>query len=148
MVIMNQGELFMCETQTEKFIKFNSPPVDMSNDGESLMSGDQRGSYMDIQSNRSDDSELIATKNKSSVMSSQKVHQRKQTSKRDAYILAMLHPYPIVEIKDSYLLSCTETGRGQLHRLWYEEDKDVDVRQSGAGAPLKHGDRNAERGIS
>ena len=28
LVIMNHGEMFMCETQTEKFIKFNFPPPD------------------------------------------------------------------------------------------------------------------------
>lgn len=49
LVIMNQGEMFICETQSEKFIKFNVPQiVDMSNDGESIMSGDQRTSHADM----------------------------------------------------------------------------------------------------
>lgn len=128
-IIINNGECYALETQSERFLEFN---LEYSNEMDimeaSMSDGEDMGhsDYMnnnDILSNLSDEDHDFNLRSLPEKTSS-----RAPKSKRDQtnpYLMGKISKFPIIDLKSEYLVSVNENGRGMLHQIKYQSYKKI-----------------------
>jgi WD40 repeat protein len=136
MVIINNGDCFILETQTEKFIEFNhtttylNKSIDQSQElGSDLDSMNGSNSIIEDGMGATNPSSIhrSSAKNTQSSMDSARGsdHKLEASGKKgkmvqlptNKYLLGKISTYPTVDIAEGYLVSISENGKGLLMSL-------------------------------
>lgn len=145
LIIINNGECYVLETQSEKYFEFNSEihqgEIDLGNLGQQYKeAGDIRNETESINlsqkeeagvteslchspghnnSLKSEDEVSISkhsqTKKPNKVL--KEMQKMQSTQKTNPYLMGKIVPFPIIDLQEQYLVSVSENGRGMLHTI-------------------------------